>query len=55
VRCFKCGEQGHKKWECKKKEVKKEVALPQNVWKKIREHCGAKGLPPRGAKMSIKG
>jgi len=25
------------------------------VWEKVKEHCGAKELPPRGAMMSIEG
>jgi len=36
-----------------KEERKKEVALPQEVWEKVKKHCGAKGLPPRGAVMSM--
>jgi len=29
VRCFGCGEEGHKKWECpKKKKRKREEAAP---------------------------
>ena len=42
IKCFKCGEQGHKKWECTRKDARKEIAPPQNVWRKIREHCEAK-------------
>jgi len=25
------------------------------VWEKVKEHCGAKGLPPGGAVMSMEG
>jgi len=32
-----------------------EVALLRKVWEKIREYCGAKGSPLRGAVMSMKG
>jgi len=49
VRCFGCGEEGHKKWEClRKKERSKneEVASPREVWEKVKLHSGAKGLPP---------
>jgi len=31
------------------------VALSRKVWEKMKEHCGAKGLPPRGAVMSMEG
>ena len=58
VRCFGCGEEGHKKWECpKKKERSKneEAAPPREVWEKVKLHLGAKGLPPQGAKMSMEG
>ena len=55
--CFRYGKEGHKKWECPKrnKRRKKEVAPPQKVWEKIKQHCEAKGLPPRGAVMSMEG
>ena len=55
--CFRCGEKGHKKWECPKRNKKRreEAAPPQEVWKKIKEHCGVKRLLPRGAVMSIEG
>jgi len=58
VWCFKCGEKGHKKWECpkmKEKRREEKAAPPQEVWKKVKEHCGARGLPPRGAVMSMEG
>jgi len=32
-----------------------EAAPSPNVWKKVREHCGAKGLPLRGVRMTIEG
>jgi len=55
--CFQCREEGHKKWECPKgnKKRREEAAPLREVWRKIREHCGAKELPPRGAVMSIEG
>ena len=58
MRCFKCGEEGHKKWECSKgRDMKREEekAPAPGVWSKVREHSGAKGLPPRGAVMSMVG
>ena len=57
VKCFQCGKEGHKKWECmEKKEIRRqEVAPRQEVWEKVNKHCGAKKLPPRGAVMSMKG
>jgi len=51
--CFRCGEGGHKKWECPQK--KREEAAPQEGWKKMKEHSRAKGLPPRGAAMCMEG
>ena len=55
--CFGCGKKEHKKWECpqKNKRRREEVALLQKVWGKIKEHCGAKGLLPRGVVMSMEG
>jgi len=57
LQCFKCGEEGHKKWECPqmKERKREEVVLPHKVWEKIREHCGAKGHLSRGAVMSMEG
>ena len=48
VRCFRYEEKGHKKWKClKMKEEKREKVAPlQEVREKIKQHCGAKGLPP---------
>jgi len=57
-RCFTCGEEGHKKWECpkgKKERREEEVALLYKVWEKIRKHCRAKGSPLQGAVMSMEG
>jgi len=53
--CFKYGEKGHKKWECPKgNEKRREEAAPlHKVWEKIKQYCGEKGLPPRGAVMSM--
>jgi len=58
VRCFRCGEEEHKKWECpkvKERRKKKEAVPLREVWKKVKEHCGARELPPREAVMSMKG
>jgi len=58
VKCFGCGEKGHKKWECprrSKRSRKEEAAPPREVWEKVKLHSGAKGLPPRGAEMSREG
>jgi len=57
VKCFGCGKEGHKKWECpeKKKRRKEEAALLRKVWEKVKEHSGVRGLPPRGAVMCIEG
>jgi len=36
------------------KERKREEATPpQKVWKKVKKHSGARGLPPRGAAMCM--
>ena len=53
-RYFKYREERHKKWECPRNRERKreeEAAPPCEVWKKVKEHCGARGLPPRGAAM----
>jgi len=58
VKCFACGKEGHKKWECPKKNERserEEAAPPREVWEKVKLYSGAKGLPPRGARMSIEG
>jgi len=57
VKCFGCGREGHKKWECprKKESEKEEAAPPREVWEKVKLHSHAKGLPPRGAQMSMEG
>jgi len=58
VRCFGCGEKGHKKWECPKKRKrsrKEEVALQREVWEKVKKHSGAKGQSPRGAAICMEG
>jgi len=56
MRCFGCREKEHKKWECSKmKEKKREKVAPlQKVWKKVKEHSRARGLPLRGAAIYIK-
>ena len=57
VKCFTCGEEGHKKWECPRKRESKreEAAPPREVWEKVKLHSRAKGLSPRGARMSMEG
>ena len=58
AKCFACGEEGHKKWECprkKKRRKSEEAAPPREVWEKVKLHSGAKGLPPQGAKISVEG
>jgi len=56
VKCFGCGEKGHKKWECPNMKKKKEkMVLQQEVWKRVKEHSGAKGLPLRGAAICMEG
>ena len=55
VKCFGCGREGHKKWECprKKENEREEAAPPREVWEKVKLHLRAKGLPPRGARMDM--
>jgi len=58
VKCFGCGREGHKKWECprkKKRSKNEETAPPREVWEKVKKHSGARGLPPRGAAMCMEG
>jgi len=57
VKCFGCGEKEHKKWECPnvRKRKQEEVVPPCEVWKKVKEHSGARGLPPRGVVMCMEG
>jgi len=56
VKCFGCREKRHKKWECPNMRRKQEEAAPlQEVWKKVKEHSGVRGLPPRGAAMCMEG
>jgi len=55
VKCFGCGREGHKKWECPKKNRKKEAVPPQAVWEKVKRHSRVKGLPLRGAAMCMEG
>ena len=55
MKCFACGEKGHKKWECPKRSKSEEVAPPREIWEKVKKHSGARGLPPRGARMSMEG
>ena len=57
VKCFECGKEEHKKWECprKRESKKEEAAPPRDVWEKVKLHLRAKGLPPRGARMSMEG
>jgi len=55
VKCFGCGKEGHKKWEYprKKEGRKEEAAPPREIWKKVKKHYGVRGLPPRGARISM--
>ena len=58
LKCFGCREVGHKKWECLRKKERnrsEETAPPREIWEKVKLHSGAKGLPPRGAEMSMEG
>ena len=55
VKCFGCGEKGHKKWECPRRRKQEEAVPPREVWEKVKEHSRAKGLPPRGAAMCMEG
>jgi len=56
VKYFGCGEKRHKKWEYPNIKKKKEKAAPpQEVWKKVKEYSGAKGLSPRGAAIYMEG
>jgi len=58
VKCFGCGEVGHKKWECRKrKEERKreDMTPPCEVWEKVKKHSGARGLPPRRAAICMEG
>jgi len=58
VKCFECGREGHKKWECPQKDKrsrKRKAAPQQTVWEKVKRHSRAKGLPPRGAAMCMEG
>ena len=47
MKCFGCGKDGHKKWEClnRRKRKQEEAAPPCKVWEKVKKHSGAKGLP----------
>jgi len=57
VKYFWCRRKGHKKWECsEKKEKRRREATPlREIWKKVKEHSGTRGLPPRGAAMCMEG
>jgi len=38
MKCFACGEKGHKKWECSRKNKRsreEKVAPPQDIWEKV--------------------
>jgi len=56
VKCFWCGKEGHKKWEYPegKRKKREEEAPPREVWRKVKEHSGVRGLPPRGAAMCMR-
>jgi len=55
VKYFRYGEKGHKTWEYTKMKEKKreEAGPPRDVWEKLKEHCGTRGLPLQGAVMSM--
>jgi len=55
VKCFWYGKEEHKKWECmEKKEMRREEVAPrQEIWEKVKKHCGVKGLPLRGVVMDM--
>jgi len=58
VKCFRYGKEGHKKWECPKKNErskKEEVVPPREIWEKVKLHSSAKGLPQKGAEISKEG
>jgi len=58
MKCFECGKEGHKKWECSQKKERRrgEEAMPlRDVWEKVKLYSHNKGLPPRGARMSMEG
>ena len=57
VKCFGCREVGHKKWEClrKKERRREEMVPPREVWEKVKLYFGAKGLPLKGARISVEG
>jgi len=58
VKCFGCGKEGHKRWECPQKKEKRreeEMAPPHKVWEKVKKHSGTRGLPPRRAAMCMEG
>jgi len=58
VKCFGCGREGHKKWECPKKNErsrKEEVAPQQAVWKKVKRHSRAKERPQGEQRCAWKG
>jgi len=38
-----------------KKRRREEVTSLREMWEKVNKHCGMKGLPPRGAVMSMEG
>jgi len=38
-----------------KERKRKEIALPHEVWRKVKEHSGVRGLPTRGAAMCMEG
>ena len=37
-----------------RKRKQEEVVLPQEIWKKVKEHSRARGLPPRGARTCMR-
>ena len=58
VKCFGCGREGHKKWECPKKKErsnKREVVPLRAVWEKVKRHSRVKGLPPKRVAICMEG
>jgi len=58
VKCFVCGEKGHKKWKCPRKKERsrrEEATPPRDVWEKVKLYSCTKGLPSRGARMNMEG
>jgi len=57
VKCFGCGEEGHKKWKCpnRRKRRQEEVVPQHKIWEKVKKHSEVRGLPPKGAATCMEG